>query len=376
MIKARKDLSELIAYAQTERVTLRSVEHYAVLATIGAFVLAVALFVGRGYLRDRRARAGIDAEAYGLVPRERLDPRRSGPPRAEPDTKAAVEAAWDGEWEPAAALIEAAGEDWDLRCDRLRTMSYVAVEDERWLLAWRAARPQDGTAVAVHAEALLHRAWEARGTEYSDKTSDEQAAAFHKLLPTAFHAAQEAARLAPRDPAPWVTMITAARGLNTPNEEFRRLWAELRARAPYHYDGHWQALQYWCEKWHGSNRLMLDFAKETVEYAPSGSALPAIYLHGLNELWRRQGDEVFVSRGVRPVVRTVREKLTLVPDDDPRLPAIRHLLAAALVKGGSHAEALEEFRRIGPWCGAEPWTRSGEPVLEFDRWRAVAALRA
>jgi hypothetical protein len=75
-------------------------------------------------------------------------------------------------------------------------------------------------------------------------------------------------------------------------------------------------------------------------------------------------------------VKSLLAAVALVPQDDPRLPAIRHLLAAALVKGGRYAEALEEFRRIGPWCGAEPWTHSPDPVLEFDHWRAVAALRA
>jgi hypothetical protein len=35
------------------------------------------------------------------------------------------------------------------------------------------------------------------------------------------------------------------------------------------------------------------------------------------------------------------------------------LLASALVKGGRHAEALEQFRLIGRWCGADPMRNSG-----------------
>ncbi|MFI9123114.1 hypothetical protein ACIGW0_27605 [Streptomyces bikiniensis] len=54
------------------------------------------------------------------------------------------------------------------------------------------------------------------------------------------------------------------------------------ARAPHHYEGHWQALQYWCAKWYGSDRLMMRFAGRAVRKAPQGSPLTGMYLHALD----------------------------------------------------------------------------------------------
>ncbi|MGW1883046.1 hypothetical protein [Streptomyces sp. NPDC001970] len=349
-----------------------------ILTIVGLTVLIWAVYdVTRKTLLQRRARSGIDAAAYGLVPREELDARRAGPPREHDDeVSRVVEAAWQGAWEPAAAYLTDAGEDWELRWDRLQLLAEVAAEDEQWLRAWRANRPDDASAVAVHAAALLGRAWDARGTAYANKTSDQQMALFTELLPTAMHAAQEAARMAPRDPSPWVTMVTAARGLNLPHKQFRELWDELVARAPHHYDAHWQALQYWCEKWHGSQPDMFAFAERAMESALPGSLLPAMYLHALDEAARQRGNAVYQGRKVRTKVTEVRQRLAQVSADDRGLPGVRHLLAAALVKGGRHTEALEQFRLIGRWCGADPWARSADPAREFDHWRTVAALGA
>ncbi|MEV6738543.1 hypothetical protein AB0N14_17085 [Streptomyces sp. NPDC051104] len=61
---------------------------------------------------------------------------------------------------------------------------------------------------------------------------------------------------------------------------------------------------------------------------------------------------------------------------DPRLPLVRHTLAAALVLAGRGREALEQFRLLEPWVGAEPWTYHADPVAAFDRARALAVLRA
>ncbi|GAA3374801.1 hypothetical protein GCM10020367_40110 [Streptomyces sannanensis] len=327
--------------------------------------------------RNFRAKAGIDAAAYGLVPRAELDATRAGPvPAADEALGRAVAAAWRGEWEPAADLLAVSGEQ-EQRWDRLQELAHTAVDDERWLRTWRAVRPQDADAVAVQAQALLYRAWRARGSEYANRTSDEQAAAFHELLGAARYTAEEAARMAPRDPAPWITLVTAARGLNLSREEFQWMWGELIARAPYHYEAHWQALQFWCQKWHGSHKLMFGFADEAVEKAPAGSPLAAMYVYALYEMWLQSGDQAaYRAAGVKPRLRKVLASLEQVPAADPRLPRIRHLLAAALVKSGLNDAALEQFRLIGGWCGAAPWTDAKDPAAEFDRWRGMAALSA
>ncbi|MGX1880906.1 hypothetical protein [Streptomyces sp. NPDC055287] len=343
---------------------------------VGLAGLAWALVhVTRLALRNHRAKR-FDAAAYGLVPRDELDSRRSGPPRDEPALHLAVEAACQGDWEPASGLLASAtdDEDWETRWRLVGVFADVAVEDERWLRIWRAERPRDADAVVVHAHSLLLRAWAARGVKYAGQTSDEQMALFAELLPTAMYAAREAAALAPRDPSPWITMVAAARGLGLPHDEFRRLWGEVTARAPRHYDAHWQALQYWCQKWYGSHKLMFKFAKEAAESAPAGSLLSGIYLHAVHEAVLQDGDQAYRTWVTKAVLARVQADLEQAVPDDHRLPGIRHLLAATLVKTGRYAEALAQFRLIGGWCGAAPWTDANDPAVVFDHARGLAAL--
>ncbi|MFF3341854.1 hypothetical protein [Streptomyces flavidovirens] len=343
---------------------------------VGLACLAWALVhVTRIALRNQQAKR-FDASAYGLVPRDQLDSRRSGPPRDEPALHIAVEAACRGDWEPAAGLLAATtdDEDWEARWRLVEVFADIAVEDERWLRIWRAERPKDADAVVVHAHALLLCAWAARGEKYVQQTSDGQLELFAELLPTAMYAAQEAARLAPRDPSPWITMVAAARGLGLSHDEFRQLWAELTARAPQHYDAHWQALQYWCQKWYGSHKLMFKFAKEAAESAPAGSLLSGVYLHAVHEAVLQDGDQAYRTWATKPMLARVQADLAQAAPEDHRLPQIRHLLAATLVKSGRYAEALAQFRLIGGWCGAAPWTDANDPALAFDHARGLAAL--
>jgi hypothetical protein len=348
-------------------------------------VFAVAAWYDRASLRakwrlrrDRRLIAEVRPEDHALVPRSELDPRHGGPPSS-PDltarTRAVAEAAWAGDWQPAAAYVDSAGQDWDERWSRLEFLQHIARQDDAWLEKWRADRPGDGDAATLHASLLVHRAWMRRGSGYANEVSPQAKADFKAMLPAGMEAARVAAQLAPHDPGPWVVMVTAARGLNYSHQQFQPLWQGLHARAPYHYDGHWQALQYWCAKWHGSNRQMMQFAEAAVAATPPGSPLAGVYLHALQELRKRKSPlpagPVAVQR-----LEAVRHALALVAADHDRLPFLRHLLADQLLTAGRYGAALEQFQLIGRWCGASPGTERGDAVAAFDDARRLAAARA
>ncbi|MEU6971479.1 hypothetical protein AB0A71_27800 [Kitasatospora aureofaciens] len=325
-------------------------------------------------------RPRFDPAAHGLPPREQLDAHRAGPPQSahrSKEVQAIADEAWGGDWRSAAAFVEAAGQDWDERWSRQELLRQLADEDDAWLDTWLRARPEDCTAATVHAQLLLHRAWAIRGNDYAHDVPAGRMARFMVQLNAAMEAAQKAAPLAPEDPGPWVVMVTAARGLRYDHDEFRRLWKELLTRAPHHYEGHCQALQYWCAKWAGTNKLMMEFAERSARKAPTGSPLAGVYLHALYELTRRSGPSAIPSsHTAKDLLETVARSLNEAPDDDQSLYQLRHLLAHYLVKARRYGAALEQFRRIGPWCGAEPWTNESDPVTAFDLARGVAALGA
>ncbi|MFJ3906508.1 hypothetical protein [Streptomyces sp. NPDC090025] len=328
---------------------------------------------------DRWVRDSFVPSAYGLVPFEALDTGRAGPPPSPQrvgEMQAVADAAWAGDWRRAAAYVAAAGEDWDERWSRTELLQQIANQDDSWLTAWRAAEPANGDAGTLYAALLVHRAWEIRGSEYAHKVPAERMRQFKEMLPAGMAAASKAAEADPANPGPWVVMITTARALSYTHGQFENLWAGLTARAPHHYDGHWQALQYWCGKWHGSDRAMLEFAERAVNAAPVGSPLAGMYLHALTELDSRGGTGAAKARKSVPVLTEVARSLARVDDAHTALPRLRHLLAHYLLEAGLKDLALEQFRRIGPWCGAHPWDDADDPAVAFNRARGRAAKDA
>ncbi|GHF77854.1 hypothetical protein [Streptomyces griseosporeus] len=343
---------------------------------IGLPVLAWALWSSARLARaNRNGTAGMDVSAYGLLPREELDASEYGP--IAPEVADATLAARQGDWRPGAALLAATGQDWDRRWYVLTRLAQVAPQEDAWLTAWRTERPGDPDAAAVHAQALLYLAWHARGEGYAENTPADRLARFKQLLQAAFEEARSAAALAPHDPSPWVTMVTAARGLVLPHEEFRRLWSELTARAPHHFYAHLNALQYWCAKWCGSDRMAHRFAQEAAASAPPQSLLSVLPLEAAFERALQGAGQVpLAGRHPKSELDAVRAALSAVPADDPRSRLVRHRLAAALTLAGKGSEALEHFRILEPWVGGEPWSYHGNPVAMYDRARALAIVKA
>ncbi|MCH5672980.1 hypothetical protein [Streptomyces gilvus] len=304
----------------------------------------------------------------------------AGPPLP-PDRAKAIDAvahaAGSGDWRSAASYVEGAGRDWDERWSRLELLVHLADKDDAWLRDWRAAEPKDCVAATVHAQLLLQGAWSVRGTGYAHTVSPDLMSRFRALLRETMDAAEKAATLDADDPGPWVVMITAARGLRFEHDRFQRVWLELFKRAPHHYMGHRQALEYWCAKWAGSHKLMMDFAERAVHRAPAGSPLAGIYLHALDELASRPRDATLPSTpAAKEMLESIAHSFDQVIDDYERLPRLRHLLAHYLVEAQCYDTALEQFRRLGPWCGAEPWTRHRSPARAFDLTRGIAARRS
>jgi hypothetical protein len=217
----------------------------------------------------------------------------------------------------------------------------------------------------VVGDALVALAGEARGAKGAKSTSAEQFAAFHQLLAEALPACQEAARLAPDDPCPWIAQITIAYGLQWSHDDFRALWAQITARAPHHYGANLRALQYWCA-WRGSHELMFAFAEEAAAAAPPGSLLPALRLYAAFEYEHLANDlAIYWRPSMTTAIDATLDAVAQVPADHYRLPTVRHLLANALFRTERYAEAVEQFYAVGGFIGSVPWSYFADPVKRF-----------
>ncbi|MFJ4013030.1 hypothetical protein [Streptomyces sp. NPDC090026] len=351
------------------------------LAVLGALLLFVVGYVLRGvyYLHKAkrleaevaRLEAGTDVVARGFVPVDRLYTDAWAPVPAE--RTAAETAVRAGDWEAGAAWIEAAGQDWDERWERVRALAELAADDDAWLLRWQGARPADPIAAQVNADAAVLVAWNVRGSQGAKHTTQEQFRVFRQLLGKAQEAAHEAQRLAdPADPLPYMIEQPMAMGLGYSHEQYERLWAEIMERAPKALGPHTGALQYWCAKWRGSHERAESFARAAAAKGEPGELLSMLPLYAYFEQEQHEDDidpDVWLKEPhIVAAVDAALLDVDAADPDDRRVVRVRHLLAWFLHWQDRYPEALEQFRLIDGWIGHAPWTYSSDPK---DQYRNV-----
>ncbi|WP_225803746.1 hypothetical protein [Streptomyces sp. NK15101] len=348
-------------------------------------VIAVALYLWWKSRRSRGAaapaaeapRVSARALELGFLPEDRLDTERSRP--REPHVAAAVAAARAGDWEPGAALLAPTvdGPDWELRTGLVGALGDVAVDDDAWLTAWEKAEPENPSAAAVRAWSTVGLAGKLRGSARASETSREQFDDFHRMMARADEEITRAAELNPADPTPLVSAVWVALSLGSSHEEMRELWKRIVDRAPHHYDAHFAALQYWCQKWRGSVELATGFATSAAATAPRGSLLTALPLIS----WYEHESFGHTKKGftgpeVSALVDALAADVAAARPDDPHLPEARLLLAWYLVRLERHAEALAQFRIVDGFIGAFPWNYQSDPAGAYVRAREKAIAGA
>lgn len=298
------------------------------------------------------------AEAMGLLPAERQNTKHAGPlPAGQESALAAVRG---GDWKAAAKLLQDIGRDWERRSAAAYLLAEIAAQEDDWLLAWEADRPDDPDAAVVRARSTVILAWELRGAKKAKYTTGEQFVGFHRMLERSREEIGRAAALNPDDPTPYITEIWVALGLGYPNSEMDKLWAEITARAPHHYEAHFSALQYWCAKWRGSEQLATEFAERAAAQAPLGSLLTAFPL--IAHFEHDTSDDNDVDSTPRMIGRVDAGLADAAAADPthPRLPELRHLLAYYLSLQDRDDAALEQFRLVDGYVNALPWRYQGD----------------
>ncbi|MEV7426202.1 MULTISPECIES: hypothetical protein [unclassified Streptomyces] len=329
--------------------------------------------------------SGLSPESaeLGFLPPERQNTDRVAPPSA--GLTAAQRAVEAGDWRPLAELLAATrsstatgtGPDWEHRSMYVGIFGGLAAKDDGWLAEWEAERPDDPDAAVLRARSTVTLAWDIRGAKRAQYTSGEQFAGFHRVLKRSVEECARAAELAPDDPTPYIVETWTALGLGYPHARMDRLWKEIVQRAPHHYEAHFSALQYWCEKWRGSQELARDFAARAAADAPLGSLLRILPLIAHYE-HRLDTEDYGPERGeeARALVNAALPDAAAADPAHPRLPEVRHLLAYYLCVQDRDEAAVEMFRQVDGYIDALPWRYRTDKAEEFCRLRdlSVAAV--
>lgn len=317
----------------------------------------------------------INPADYGMPERAQL---RTDLPVNEPALDAAITAVQGGDWRPAAALFATAGRDWERRYLYTTIFAEQAANEDAWLLAWRQAHPQDAAAATVQARAVVDLAWQVRTSDRAENVTRDQWDGFFRVLSAAPDACREAAALAPEDPTPWAVMLPTAMGLQWPHDDFRAIWAEVVRRAPQHVKAHMAAQSYWLPRWYGSRELMIGFTETAIAAAPQGSLLTMLRLDLLNNELRpddvQERPAFWKSDQVRWAVDEALADLAAADPRHLRIDAMRSWLARFLTVSGRYAEAVEQFRLMGPSIANLPWTYSSDRTSLFITTRTNAVL--
>lgn len=279
----------------------------------------------------------------------------------------ALVAAALGEYEPAAKLLATTrdGAEWENRDRYLARLVTFARNRDGWLTDWLAAAPGDPDALLVKAELAVRRAWE----------SPARAEQLRELSPLITAAAESD----PRDPVPWRLALDHARGTRATHTTFETLWEQAIQRSSHHYGCHVAALQYLSAAWYGSHRECFDFAEQAAQDSLPSSLVQALPLRAAF---------AFLVEGPNPRTTSVQEERVDAAADlaislsasfepgDPWPAEVRNLLAYVLVARGRWDEALEQFRRIGPYAASFPWSSvSDDPLGRFLEARDGVRLR-
>ncbi|MEV6241801.1 DUF4034 domain-containing protein [Lentzea sp. NPDC051838] len=304
-------------------------------------------------------------ERYGLVPDADVT---SSSPLEDLALAAVKDDVRAGNWENAADLVAATLGDWDRRQRVVWALADLAAKDDTWMTAWQTGRPGDPHWAVVHAMSLVSLAWDIRGSGTASSTGQAQFEGFHRVLLEARAAAGVAASLLPSDPTPWNTLLTLARGLQVSHDEFQAIWSELVARDPLHHNGHQQALQYWCRKWHGSDELALEFALSAAASSPKFLAWP---LQAAYEA-ASTSPEMFRAPEVVASLDALLDRLDDEGASTYSLRDDRGYAAFALIQLHRFEEAVGQFRALGALADAGPWDYFAEPRLTFLSLRGIA----
>ncbi|MEW2283809.1 hypothetical protein [Streptomyces sp. NPDC047841] len=317
-----------------------------------------------------------DPAAYGFLRQEELDVRLPGPDEDLLQVLELVQRTQD--YRAAAQLLAGTESGGERRWQRVQAFAGAAALElqqrpggvhetpgGQWLRVWRAEQPKDAGAAAVHAEFLVQQAW---------RTSTPGTDDFRIIMEEARHACAQAALLAPGDPVPYVTELSIARGLAYQHAEFDQLWLKILDRAPHHMGAHLAALQYWCEKWHGSREQAYSFAEAAAARAPEGSLLAALPLFAVFEHLPEVNlvASFYRSEVVTKAIHGALHAVHAAGPEDPMLPHVRHLLLFFLVRAERWAEAMQQLIHIDGHVGALPWILSADPAAEFALHRALA----
>ena len=277
-----------------------------------------------------------------------------------------------GRWEPVRDLLEDSRRNWDRRAHRIKVLAETA-SAAAWAERWMSLDPHNADAVTLRAQIETVRLVRARSQVKEPGTN--------KTFRDVEELCRRAASLSPKDPVPWISLITLARAQGVSRDELWSRWHGMRERDPWSRDGHHQTLIYLFGSWQGSHAEMYDFAYWLAGEAPEGSPLAMLPLVAHAESYRSHSADKRTAVRAGLDMMWTEDQVSLDLDRILTTWYLRHerehaqakadlnYLAHALIYADRHADARPVLKAIGPHVTRLPWAYTGDPEASFTYWR-------
>lgn len=303
----------------------------------------------------------------------------------DPELDAAVAALACRDTAPALALLAATREGFDRREIVVSVLGHVAANHLDLMTELNAARREDPDVLLLWGSALAGAAWNARGADYAEHTTEDQFARMSALVDQARSTLRKAAALAPADPVPWSELLSCALALPVDDNEIESVWKEVADRAPTLFGATTVRLQSLADKWYGSHEEMFAFARERTADLPVGHPLHALiplayieeYLDAisrgnrLKRIWRAMN--YFGKSGWRDEVDAAANRMG-PGANHPQILAAHQIFAALYHQAEVTDRVGFHIRLAGTRPMQWPWAYFGDPAEEFSNARAAAVV--
>lgn len=289
------------------------------------------------------------------------------------ELRTAMEDIGIGRWAGPRELLAATGEDWDLRTHRVRVLANAAAGG-KCVEAWQVAQPDSVDAMVLRAEVEVVRVFRVVARDGAVATM---------RLDATVESCIAAAKAAPNDPVPVVSMLTIARLYPGGQPAIDGWWAEMQRRDPFNREACHQVLRYFSSRYHGTTQQVQGFARECAQRAPHGSPIAVLPLVArveefkhragkspdgdlrLNDVWIDEGAMLDLDLALdRWFLRRSRAYAQDVHD--------LHYLAHGLCFGNRVDQAGPVFELIGDLAASTPWSLAGDAASTFGYWRGRA----
>lgn len=235
-----------------------------------------------------------------------------------------------------------------------------------YLDEWKEAEPENLQCNVIRLEVWIAWAWHGRTKAFAHEISPERVELFYDRMDSGAAELERVLQVTKkRDALVYAAAIKIATGRNDDQAVVRQYMKEVQSsNDPANFIFHTRALEYFCEKWHGSHEEMMDYAKWITDQLPDGHPLwilipvahyeCATLMDSAGErmsYWHKQHDSI-----VEAYEKALggQWEMTVNPEVSPACQKLDHVIRNWFVYGLGKCRATELAQRQARVIGKRP----------------------